>query len=210
MNYDGMSAQEIGEAAGVKWKGKSKENLIKEVESQTMPEFTPDLRKLDPTQQRVAGYVQTAKKDAPKPSIELIKENFSKIEMEVPKEVTTGMAEYSYAWLSIEDLASAVYPGSKWEIVTRNNHSHVNSRTFGDDGAITYKGQNILAFCYRYVQEAENEAIVSDFNAKTEQMTDTKSVVSEGAARVDPSLTGKVFEQQVLNPDEEFDFQAPQ
>ncbi len=171
-------------------------------------EFTPDMAKLTPEQQRIAGYVSTAKKDPPKLKIENIEEMFTRVEMEVPKDVIRG-PEYSYAWLAVDGLSSSVYTGSKWEIVTRSNHSHAPDRYFGQDGAITYKGQNILAFCYREIQDAEEAAIVKDYNQKTEKATETKEVVEEGASRVDPGATGKVFNEVDL-PDDGNDFGAPQ
>lgn len=171
----------------------------------TLPE--PDYSKLTPTQQRTAGFVKTAKDDAPK--VEHVEDLYTRIEMEVPKAVIKGV-EYSYAWLAVDNLDEALHSGSKWEIVTRNNHSHAPERFFGLDGAITYKGQNILAFCYRAVRDAENEAIVRAYNQKTDRMVATQEQVPEGeAARVDPGSTGKAVEAAIVDPAEAYDFDSP-
>lgn len=172
----------------------------------SLPE--PDYSKLTPAQQRIAGFVQTAKKDAPK--VEHVEDLYTRIEMEVPKQVIKG-SEYAYAWLAVDGLDEALHSGSKWEIVTRSNHSHVPERYFGLDGAITYKGQNILAFCYRAVREAEDAAIVKAYNEKTERITETKEQVPEGeAARVDPGSTGKAVQAAIVDPAEEYDFESPE
>ena len=183
----------------------SKETKSTQEENATMPGFVPDMPKLSPQQQRIAEFVRTAKDDAPK--IEIGRDLFAKIAMEVPKEVQRG-PEYSYAWLAINDIDQTLHTGSKWELVTRGNHSHVPDRYFGPDGAITYKGQNILAFCHRHIQEAEEAAIVKSYNDKTERITRPQEQVKEGeVARLgDLKTAGRVVHASDLNPDETYDF----
>ena len=161
-----------------------------------------DMSKLSPIQQQVAGYVDTAKKDPPK--ITDVKERFTRIEMEIPTGVSKG-AEYDYAWLSVEDLHSI--NGSKWEIVNRNNHSNAPDRVFDASGGILYRGQNILAFCYRSVIEAERDAIVAAYNSKTEKITETNEQAVEGTAqRIDPGSAGKVVNEVTVDPASQDDF----
>jgi len=163
-----------------------------------------DYTKLTPAQQRIAGFVDTAKDDAPK--VEHVDDLYQRTEMEVPKEVIKG-SEYAYAWLAVDGLDQMLHAGSKWELVTRTNHSHVPERFFGLDGAITYKGQNILAFCYRAARDSEEADVVKAYNAKTDRITETQEQVPDGkAARVDPGSTGKAVQAAVVNPDEEYDF----
>jgi hypothetical protein len=153
------------------------------------PAIAPDQSKLSPIQQRVFGYVSTAKKDPPR--ITDVNELFRKIEMAIPDGVSRG-PEFDYAWLSIEDLYSI--SGSKWEIVNRNNHSHVPNRLFDASGGILYKGQNILAFCYRETRELEQAAIVKHYNDKTNRITEVKERAVEGAvSMIDEKSAGTVF-----------------
>lgn len=170
-------------------------------------EFQPNMAKLTPEQQRVAEYVKTAK-DKP-PELEIGKDHFTRIEMEVPQEVIKG-AEYKYAWLPIDGLEAYVNGGSKWEIVTRSNHFHAPQRLFGQDGAITYKGQNILGFCFRSVVDAEEKAIVEEYNRKTDQITEPQDSVKEGeVARLgDPKSAGKAVQTADL-PESEPDYADP-
>ncbi len=157
-----------------------------------------DMSKLDPIQQQVAGYASTAAKEPPK--ISDVKELFARIEMEIPQGVARG-PEYDYAWLDVNELSSL--NGGKWEIVNRNNHSHASDRVFDASGGILYRGQNILAFCYREVREAEQKAIVDAYNAKTEKITKTNEQAVEGTAqRIDPGAAGKVVNEvdADLNP----------
>jgi hypothetical protein len=165
---------------------------------------------LTPVQQTVLKHIRSAPQDPPKMRIEDIRDRFHRVEMEVPKSVIKG-PEYSYAWLSIEKLNNGGYEGSKWAVVTRSNHSHAPESIFSlKEGGILYGGQNILAFCYKEVRDAEQAVIIKDYNQKTERATETKEVVGESAAVVDPAAAGKVFSEQVINPDEGYDFEAPQ
>ena len=146
-------------------------------------------------QQEISGYVKTAKKEPPK--ITDIQDLFTRIEMEVPKGVKRG-PEYDYCWLSIEDLSSI--SGTKWEIVNRSNHSHAPQRLFDRAGAILYKGQNILAFCYREVRELEQAAIIKAFNDKTDSMTAKKDRASEHEVRNIPiTAAGGVVNSSFVN-----------
>lgn len=154
-------------------------------------EIKPDMSKLNPIQQQVAGYSSTAKKEPPR--IGSVKDLYTRIEMEVPKCVSRG-PEYVYAWLAVADISSM--NGTKWEIVTRSNHSHVEDRVFDMSGAILYKGQNYLAFCHREDQEAEQRAIEDNFNAKTERQIKTEEQAVEGDIhRIDPGSAGKVVNE---------------
>lgn len=167
-----------------------------------------DMAKLTPEQQRIAGYVGTSKADAPR--VEAVRDLSTRIEMEVPKAVIKG-SEYVYAWLSVADLGVSLSTGTKWELVTRHNHSHAPERFFGLDGAITYKGQNILAFCFRDIQEAEEAAIVAEYNKKTDRITEPTDRIKEGeVSRLgDSKAAGKAIQQDTLNPDESYDFEEP-
>lgn len=174
----------------------------------TMPEFKPEMAKLSPTQQRVAEFVKTANPEPPE--VEVGKDFTTKIAMEIPKEVIRG-PEYSYAWLAIDGIDQHLHTGSKWELVTRSNHGYAPERFFGLDGAITFKGQNILAFCHRHVQEAEQAAIVSDYNKKTERITEPQEQIKEGeVARLgNIKAAGRAVQANELNPDETYDFAEP-
>lgn len=152
-----------------------KPEAIPQKEPATIP---ADMSKLSPLQQEISGYVSTAKKEPPR--ITDVRDLFTRIAMEIPKGVSRG-PEYDYCWLSIEELSSI--SGTKWEIVNRNNHSHAPQRMFDRAGAILYKGQNILAFCYKEARELEQAAIVADFNAKTSKMTKKQDSASDSEVR---------------------------
>ena len=207
-----MTKQEIGEKANINYKGKNKEQVIEAAKAAAMPKKISeksDESLLTPIQQKVLRHVKGAPTDPPRLNITDIIEHQMHSPLKIPKAIIKG-PEYSYAWLSIEKMDNGDYEGTKWIPVTRNNHSHVPDNKFSlREGGIIFGGQNILGYCYREVQEAEANLIVQDYNKKTERMIDTKEIVTEGATRVDPGATGKVFEQQVLNPEEEYDFQSP-
>jgi len=160
-----------------------------------MPEAT-DMAKLTPTQQLVSSYVSTAKADPPKIDVE--NERSSRVDMAVPKEVIKG-PEYEYAWLSTQDIDKDLYSGSKWEIVTRNNHSHAPDRYFGADGAVTYRGQNILAFCYRDAYEAEQRDILRRFNQKVDEKIEPTDKIKEDVAVADINSLGAVSPAYKIN-----------
>lgn len=185
----------------------------KQEDKKEMPATEPksaDMAKLTPEQQRIAGFVSTAKKDAPR--VDAVVDLFSRVEMEIPKEVIKG-SEYAYAWLAVDNLNVSLASGSKWELVTRSNHSHVPDRFFGMDGGITYKGQNILAFCYRDIQEAEEQAIVKAYNEKTERFTQKTDRVKEGeVAMVGDEVAAGInrdIQESVIDPAEKTDFAEP-
>jgi hypothetical protein len=61
------------------------------------------------------------------------------------------------------------------------------------------------------VREAEDEAIVRAYNAKTDRMVATQEQVPEGeAARVDPGSTGKAVQAAIVNPAEQYDYESPE
>lgn len=170
-----------------------KETIQADVET---PVKMPDQPKvLTQKQQAIKQFVDSAKKEPPR--IEDVKDLSIRIEMEIPKGVARG-PEYEYAWLSIADMDKDLYSGSKWEIVTRTNHSHVPERTFGLDGAITYRGQNILAFCYRDTYDAEQKAIVDAFNSKTDSTLKKNEEATEEVATVDSTNLGRVHTEEAL------------
>jgi len=156
----------------------------------TLPEHpVVEQSKLSPLQQRVSGYVSSARKEPPK--ITDVNELYRKIEMAIPEGVSRGN-EYAYAWLSIDDLYSI--NGSKWEIVNRNNHSHAPDRVFDASGGILYKGQNILAFCYREAMELEHASIVKHYNDKTNRITSKRERAVEGSvSMIDEKSAGPIF-----------------
>jgi hypothetical protein len=156
----------------------------------------PSMAKLTPTQQLVSAYVTTAKKEPPR--VEITSELNLKIEMDVPRDLKRG-PEYEYAWLSIQDIDKDLYSGSKWEIVTRNNHSHAPDRYFGADGAVTYRGQNILAFCYRDAYEAEQRDILRRFNQKVDEKIEPTDRIKEDVAVADINSLGAVSPAYKIN-----------
>ena len=195
---------------------KSKRREEFEAKSQEAPIKTPeatipiDQSKLSPIQQEISGYVTTAKKEPP--NVTDVRDLFTKIEMEVPKGVSRG-PEYSYCWMGIDELSSIT--GSKWEIVNRNNHSHAPQRMFDRAGAILYKGQNILCFCYTEAREMEQAAIVADFNKKTDVITKKQERASDKEIRNIPIanagsiVTGGLVDSYVdpkVHPPEKDDF----
>lgn len=166
-------------------------------EKQTPPDTTLpiDQSKLNPTQQKVVGYVSSAKKEPPR--VTDVKDLFTKIEMAVPLEVKRG-PEYCYAWLSIDDLDGPL--SGKWELVNRNNHSHVPSRLFDASGGILYKGQNILAFCYRESRELEEAEIVKHYNDKTAKIEKIEEQAVEGSVkRINPDSAPAVFNAGLID-----------
>ena len=168
---------------------------MKEKQDTIMPEKPLDMSKLSPIQQQVSGYTTTAKNDPPRLSD--VKENFTRIEMEIPKGVQRG-PEFDYAWLSINELAGI--SGSKWEIVNRNNHSHVPDRLFDASGGILYKGQNILAFCYREVRDYEQSLITKSYNDKVGKITEMKDRATEDSiGRIDPKTAGSVVRESLVD-----------
>jgi len=199
----------------------AKDQVVKDLEDQGTAIETPDVQeavatipadqsKLSPIQQEISGYVTTAKKEPPK--ITDVRELFNKVEMAVPKGVSRG-PEYSYCWLGIGDLSSI--SGTKWEIVNRSNHSHAPQRMFDRAGAILYKGQNILAFCYTEARELEQAAIVADFNSKTDVITKPQENASDREVRNIPiANAGNIvsgglvdaYVDQEIHPPEKDDF----
>jgi len=163
------------------------------------PEMKPEMpskdRVLTPTQQIIHSYVTTAKKEPPR--VEITNELNLKIEMEVPKDLKRG-PEYVYAWLSIQDIDKDLYSGSKWELVTRNNHSHAPDRHF-HDGAVMYRSQNILAFCYRDVYEAEQRDILRRFNQKVDEKIEPTDKIREDVAVADINSLGAVSPSYKIN-----------
>ena len=159
------------------------------------PSIAMDQSKLTPTQQKVVGYLSGAKQDPPR--ITDVRDLFVKIEMEVPAIVRRG-PEFDYAWLAVDDLDGPL--SGKWELVNRSNHSHVPSRMFDASGGILYKGQNILAFCYREARELEQAAIVKHYNDKTAKIEKIQETAVEGqVTRVDPDKAGTVFNAGLID-----------
>lgn len=164
--------------------------------------------KLNPQQQRIAEFVKTASKEPPK--YEIGDDLNVAQAMAVPDDVVRG-PEYAYAWLAIDGIEYQLSTGTKWELVTRVNHSHVPDRYFGLDGAITYKGQNILAFCLKAIRDKEDELIVRRYNAKTDRVVKKTDRIKEGevACLGDIKQAGKMVQSDELTPNEKYDYAEP-
>ena len=176
-----------------------------------VPELTPAPipANLTQAQQKVAGFVRAAEKDAPGASdITEIIENDARIAMAVPQGVRRQ--EFDYAWLSIEDIERDLFShGGKWVLVTRSNHSHVPDSFFGMDGAITYRGQNILGFCKREVTEAIEKRISDSFNQKSRsaknKFANHQGIIVE---ETDGRDAGRIIGNEALATDADYDFDA--
>lgn len=135
-------------------------------ESQPPPPTAPVM--LSGTQQRIRGLVARAKRDAP--LLEDVKELTVRIEMLIPPEIRRAYPERIYRWGAIDDLERSLsqYDGA-WEIVAAINHEKlIPMKLFDIDGAITYKGQNILIFTRRSIGEAQLNRTIKEFDFKYE------------------------------------------
>lgn len=162
-------------------------------------------RVLTPDQQRIRNLVDSSPKEAP--VIEGYKDNFHVDLLAVPDFVKKG-DEYDYAWLSLAELDKDLYHGSKWAIVSRINHPHVPRERWDDaTGGITFRGQNILAFCRRETREAEQKAIVDSFNKRTESALKVKDQAQETPGMIEPGTGGMVTVEEAIDPGEQFDYE---
>lgn len=155
-------------------------------------------------QQRIASLAESAVTTFPK--IE-VTEHLKRMEMEIPKIIKKP--EYSYRWIWEGNLDKSLHTmGGIFDIVTRNNHSHVPSKMFSDTlGAIVYKGENILCFTSKSVSDEIATRIVSDFNKKTERAENASQEYHGGKVsigRVDGDGSGGYNEQE-LAPDTKYE-----
>lgn len=180
------------------------------VESQAPPSTPPVL--LSGTQQRVRGLVARAKKDAP--LLEEVKELSVKTEMAIPPEIKKAYPERIYRWGALDDLEKSLsqYDGA-WEIVAAVNHEKILPlKLFDIDGAITYKGQNILIFTRRSIGQAQLDRTIKEFDFKYETAVDglEKSYSAGGrevasVRRIDDPGDGGHGDMGLVS-DEEYDY----
>lgn len=162
-------------------------------------------------QQKIAGLVRASETEAPTlEDLATVIEHDQRMAMSVPKGVQRK--EFRYKWLSIDDMERDLYShGGIWVIVNRMNHSHVRSDIFGIEGAITYRGQNILAYCRKEVTDAINKRTADNYNNKTTALRDKVSnhegiVVEE----TDMAKAGSITGAQSLAEDSEYDYSDPE
>ena len=162
---------------------------------------------LTPGQQRVNNFVKTAEKFPPKlKDVDVLFEH-QRPELEVPKVIKKK--GYVYSWPAIDDIERALHQyGGIWVIVTRTNHPHVPESFFGLDGAITYKGQNILCFCREEVIRMRNETTAAEFNRKATQLTNNTTEYASGiyVEETDFSRETGAIQQSMLENDNDVDF----
>ncbi len=134
-------------------------------------------------EQRVASLVETASKEPP--VIEGVNELGTRLLMQIPPKILKARPEWAYKWGSIAELDRNLSKnGGAWEVVTRNNHSHIDSGLFDATGAIGYRGQNILLFSRRDYQESVENKITKDFNMMVEDEVTNRNPKQYGKGSV--------------------------
>ena len=169
----------MGKASNVK-KDKEETVPVEEKATASIPNTTKlDRPVLTPAQQRVNNFVRTAEAEPPDlPDVTILFEQ-TRPELEVPKAVKKK--GYVYCWAAIDSIENALHQyGGVWVIVTRLNHPHVPESFFGLDGAITYKGQNILCFCRESIIRMRDEKTAAAYNRKATRAAQKTSEYADG------------------------------
>ena len=158
------------------------------------------------TQQRISALASAA--DDKFPDIK-ITDYIKRIEMEIPSIVKKP--EYAYRWIYEGNLdKELVKMGGIFEIVTRNNHSHVPSKLFGITGAISYKGENILCFTSRSIAKNIEKYKTDEFNKKTERAMDTTHNYGGGKIVIERTEAGESAGSELMNENEHYDAKSPE
>jgi hypothetical protein len=133
---------------------------------------------LTSAEQEIASFVERAGDHEP-PVIEDMEELFTRVEMQIPKDIKRP--EYAYMWLDRTNLGASLWPNGPWVPVTRSNHSHVHRSYFADTGAVQYRGQMILAFQRRETAEGAQKRVEREFNEKLQRQENKEEVYYDAA-----------------------------
>ena len=160
---------------------------------------------LTATQQRIAALASSA--DDKFPDIK-ITDYIKRTEMEIPNVVKKP--EFAYRWIYEGNLdKELVKMGGIFEIVTRNNHSHVPDKLFGITGAISYKGENILCFTSRSIAKNIEKYKIDTFNRKTERAMDTTQNYGGGKIVIERTEAGEGAVGELMDENEHYDAGSP-
>ncbi len=101
--------------------------------------------------------------------IEIIKEPMTR-RLVFPDKVCKP--EFNYRWISI-DGADREIQMHGWNVVTKSNHSGVKKGLFDTTGAITFQGQNVLAFRPKQIGDEEKKKKAQMFSSREKELKDS-------------------------------------